>query len=112
MRTHGQVLWDFVQEWLKKAEDDLRAADLLLDAQFDNYETAAFHAQQAAEKFIKAYLVRLQVEIPKTHEIGNLLEPRREGAYPFTTPEKLIIDFQGCIRVYQRPEVALGRGIP
>ena len=33
-----------------------------------------FHCQQATEKYIKAYLVRHQVEFPKTHDIAKLLE--------------------------------------
>jgi HEPN domain-containing protein len=35
---------------------------------------AAFHAQQAAEKFLKAFLVRHQIEFPKTHDVGELLD--------------------------------------
>jgi HEPN domain-containing protein len=35
-----------------------------------DYENAGFHAQQAAEKFIKALLVRHQIEFPKTHSIA------------------------------------------
>jgi HEPN domain-containing protein len=34
----------------------------------------AFHAQQAAEKYLKAVLVWQQIEFPKTHDIGRLLE--------------------------------------
>ena len=33
----------------------------------------AFHAQQAAEKYLKALLTRHQVEFPKTHVIRRLL---------------------------------------
>lgn len=35
---------------------------------------AAFHAQQAAEKFLKAVLVWHQVEFAKTHDIGRLVD--------------------------------------
>lgn len=72
MRTKEQVIWDFVQEWLRKADNDLRAAKFLLEKEFQDYEASAFHAQQCAEKAIKAYLVRHQVEFPKTHDIGRL----------------------------------------
>lgn len=36
------------------------------------FEAIGFHAQQAAEKFIKSALVRYQIEFPKTHDIGRL----------------------------------------
>jgi len=42
---------------------------VLLKEGFEDYENVGFHAQQAAEKFIKAFLVRHQIEFPKTHDI-------------------------------------------
>lgn len=41
---------------------------------------AAFHAQQAAEKFLKAVLVWHQIEFPKTHDISRLLDLVRPAA--------------------------------
>ncbi|ACY49025.1 HEPN domain-containing protein [Rhodothermus marinus] len=73
-RTREQVVWDFVREWLRKAEGDLRAAEHLLALEQEDYFVTAFHAQQAAEKFLKAFLVRHQIPFPKTHDIGFLLE--------------------------------------
>lgn len=73
-RTREQVIWDFVQGWLQKAEGDMRAAEHLLEVKQEDYSTAAFHAQQAAEKFLKAFLVRYQVVFTKTHDIQQLLE--------------------------------------
>lgn len=72
-RTREQVIWDFVQGWLRKAEGDLRASELMMGADLEDWFAAAFHAQQAAEKFLKAFLVRHQVFFPKTHDIGQLL---------------------------------------
>lgn len=72
-RTPEQVIWDFVQQWLRKAEGDLRAAEHLLALEQEDRFTAAFHAQQAAEKFLKALLVRHQIPFPKTHDLGELL---------------------------------------
>ncbi len=45
------------QDWLRFAEADLKAADLL--QRFDDFPTAihAFHCQQAVEKGLKAFLV-------------------------------------------------------
>lgn len=72
MRQPEQVVGDFVQQWLKKANSDLQAAKLLCTGELEDYFTGGFHAQQAAEKYIKAFLVRHQVEFPKTHDIGRL----------------------------------------
>ncbi len=72
MRTPEQVQWDFVQQWLNKAHEDLEAARVLLKSDFEGYESVGFHAQQAVEKFIKAVLVRHQIELQKTHDIALL----------------------------------------
>lgn len=74
MRTPEQVRWDFVQQWLDKAHKDLQAATILFSSNIEDYDNVGFHAQQAAEKFIKALLVRYQIEFPKTHSIGVLLQ--------------------------------------
>jgi HEPN domain-containing protein len=73
-RSPDQVIWDFIQGWLQKAEGDLRAAERLLDFKQPDYFTSAFHAQQAAEKFLKALLVRHQIYFPKTHNIQQLVD--------------------------------------
>ena len=65
MRTPEQVKWDFVQQWLGKAQKDLRAATILLNGELEDFDPVGFHAQQAAEKFIKAVLVRHQLNFPK-----------------------------------------------
>ena len=72
MRNREQVIWDFVQAWLAKAQRDLKAAEILLAAPGELGEMVGFHCQQAVEKFVKAYLVRHQMEFPKTHELTFL----------------------------------------
>ena len=81
MRHPEQVVADFVQQWLKKANLDLQAARLLCAGELDDYFVSGFHAQQAVEKYIKAFLVRHQIEFPKTHDIGRLrqLVARRDA---------------------------------
>jgi HEPN domain-containing protein len=36
-------------------------------------DACCFHAQQAAEKYLKAYLVSKQISFPKTHDLQALL---------------------------------------
>ena len=38
------------------------------------YRLVAYHAQQCAEKYLKAYLVRSDVDFPFTHNLSLLLE--------------------------------------
>jgi HEPN domain-containing protein len=68
------VQWDFVTGWLTKAEEDLAAARLILGGSLSSWDTSSFHSQQAAEKAIKAVLVRHQINFPKSHDIGELLQ--------------------------------------
>jgi len=62
---------DLVKAWLKKAENDLLAAENSIEAKL--YDIAAFHAQQCAEKYLKAFLTYHEVEFEKTHAIEDLL---------------------------------------
>jgi HEPN domain-containing protein len=73
MRSREEVIRDFVQQWIHKAEGDLAAAETLLASEVDDYFPCAFHCQQVAEKFIKAYLVRHQIEFRKIHDLDQLL---------------------------------------
>ena len=69
----SKIIQEVVNEWLERANEDLRVAELLYhDGGF--LAPVAFHAQQAAEKFLKAYLSLLQVEFPKTHDLDKLIE--------------------------------------
>jgi HEPN domain-containing protein len=62
-----------VSEWLRKADLDFRTVDRLCSE--DPFrDIVAFHAQQAAEKYLKALLTRHQVEFPKTHDLRRLLD--------------------------------------
>jgi HEPN domain-containing protein len=63
-----------VAQWLHKAETDLRAAESLLSQAPPLSLPSCFHSQQAAEKYLKAFLTWRQVEFPKTHAIERLLE--------------------------------------
>ncbi len=74
-----------MNQWLDRARDDLLAADLLVDGSLPTYWTASFHAQQAAEKALKALLTRHQIEFVKTHSIGELLQLAEPAASGLST---------------------------
>ena len=72
-RTPEQVIWDFVRGWMMKAAEDYRVAGHFLNLKARDYFVPAFHSQQAAEKYLKAFLVWKQIPFPKTHVIDDLL---------------------------------------
>ena len=63
---------DLVQGWLRKADSDLMAVELALNAGVA-LDAACFHAQQAAERALKAYLLARDVDFPFTHNLARLL---------------------------------------
>lgn len=73
MKPPEEVKREFVRQWLARAGADLRASRHLLGGATSLSYAAAFHAQRAAEKFLKAVLVWRQIEFPKTHDIGRLV---------------------------------------
>ena len=61
-------------EWLRRAQADLRAAELLLaDPDLPRWP-AGFHLQQAAEKALKAVLVARGRAAPRSHDLEQLAE--------------------------------------
>jgi HEPN domain-containing protein len=74
MRPADQVRRDLIRQWITKAEEDLGAAEILILHKPSYLSAVGFHCQQAAEKFLKALLTLNQIEFPKTHDLGALLD--------------------------------------
>ena len=64
---------NFPQRWIEKAKEDIKAAKLLLDSSANLNSIVCFHAQQAVEKALKAFLTKAGVRTGRTHDIGFLL---------------------------------------
>lgn len=73
MKRPEEVKLEFTREWVRKAEGDFNAATHLFDGGENYLFQTAFHAQQSAEKYLKAFLVWHQIEFPKTHDIAKLI---------------------------------------
>ena len=70
--------------WLKSAEEDLDVCERAMQPPL-LLSTSCFHAQQAAEKALKAYLISLGEErAPRTHDLEELAARIRKsgGAAP------------------------------
>ena len=62
------------REWLCFARADLAAAELLLDHEEAAPRIVCFHAQQSAEKALKALLVAEQIRFERTHDLVAVFE--------------------------------------
>jgi len=88
MEVPNERLLRKVSQWVGYADEDLRLAIYALKMRGKGraFRLIAYHAQQCAEKHLKAFLVYHRVDFPYTHNIRKLLELCRERA---TWPESL-----------------------
>lgn len=62
-----------IRDWFRFAQEDLIAAQALLEMNNKNtWRASAFHSQQAAEKAIKGYLAYHKISFTKIHDLGLL----------------------------------------
>ncbi len=61
-----------VRRWLRYAEEDLLAAEAVLETRGMAPRHACWLAQQSAEKAIKAVLIFLQFDFPRRHDLDAL----------------------------------------
>ncbi len=64
----------YLQQWIGKAEEDLLVVQQLMSSEIPIKGPIAYHCQQSAEKFLKAFMLFHSLEIPRTHNIEFLLE--------------------------------------
>jgi HEPN domain-containing protein len=65
---------ELAHEWLIRAEHDLRVAQYLLTMDDPPPESVGFHAQQCAEKALKAYLALHRVLFERRHDLNYLID--------------------------------------
>lgn len=80
-------LTKYVQDWFKRAEDDIKAAELMLhEGGLPN--PICFHAQQSAEKYLKGFLAFHEKHVRKIHDLEILIANCREIDNSFSEIEK------------------------
>ena len=83
-------------EWIRKADEDLKAASYLLKLGKEcPTATIAFHAQQCVEKLLKSLLVARGIDFPKTHDIEKL-----SGLLPLDAIISLPVSDQRTLSIY------------
>lgn len=75
---------DLVRGWLLKADSDLTNAEICLERE-QALDTVCFHAQQAAKKSLKAYLIAYDIEFPFVHNLEKLVELCAQHDAAFST---------------------------
>ena len=61
-----------IENWLDKANEDLAFAKANLEEGLDFYTQICFHFHQAAEKFLKAYIIAKGLNFKKIHDLTKL----------------------------------------
>jgi HEPN domain-containing protein len=68
----NDALREEVRRWRRYAEEGLQTAQQLINRSGGIPRHPAWLAQQAAEKALKAVLIREQIEFPRTHNLNTL----------------------------------------
>ncbi len=71
-------LEDFVKKWILKADNDLKIAKDEIVTKKPTTDMICFHAQQAVEKYLKAFLSFKNKKFRRTHDIAELIELCKE----------------------------------
>lgn len=80
---------EVLAEWVSKAEGDYDTAQRELKVRRKpNYDAVCFHAQQSAEKYLKAFLVSREIEPPRVHNLIELLKlcSNQDGSFELIHP--------------------------
>ncbi len=68
---------EIVQEWLRKADEDYGFASASIEHN-EYYAQICFHFQQAAEKYLKAFIIANKIEFRSIHNLLELFKLCRE----------------------------------
>jgi HEPN domain-containing protein len=106
---------EHAREMIILAQRDFKALQGMLDAETFADEIFGFHAQQAVEKALKAWLSLIGVEYPRTHDLEELLELLEEQVEPILEAFYDLVDLtdfavQFRYRIFEDAEGRLNRG--
>lgn len=74
MRRAGCSMKRSTRDWVAKADADFRTMERESRVRREpNYDDVCFHAQQCAEKYLKARLCEAGLSIPKIHDLVALV---------------------------------------
>jgi len=91
---------EYIRNWLFRANEDIAVINDLINFGTEYYtSTICFHAQQATEKFLKAFLVYHNIDFPRTHDVDYLIsECQKINKNAFNIDLKSLTDFGVSVR--------------
>jgi len=91
---------EYLQHWLFRADEDMDVLNNLVKSGASKYtSTICFHAHQAVEKYLKAFLVYHDVNFPRTHDLDFLLiECQKIDENAFDINLKSLTDYGVSVR--------------
>jgi len=65
---------NYVKSWFTHGDEDLVLVKIILEKEIGSTNLACFHAQQAAEKYLKGFLAHHDLHIRKIHDLEIIIE--------------------------------------
>lgn len=91
---------EYISNWLFRAREDISVMQNLEQSGIEYYvSTICFHAQQAVEKYLKAFLIMYDIDFPRTHDVDYLLlECQKIDANQFDFDFRSLTEFGVSVR--------------
>ena len=78
-----------LRQWFSIADEDLRSAEYLTTMRYPTPDNIiCFPCQQAAEKYLKGFLIKNNIEPPKTHDLMKLVDMCETHSTTFSALKK------------------------
>lgn len=90
-----------VKKWFEIADRDFKSAKALAEKEL--FETALFHCQQAAEKYLKGFLVNAKKQFPKVHDLVYLVKESEKEDKGFKEIESDAFNLTDFAVMYRYP---------
>lgn len=85
---------EMAADWMHKAENDRKTALALLSLEATPSDSICYHAQQMAEKALKALLIYRSVKFQRTHDLDILLDTLNDPDFePYRTNTPLLASY-------------------
>lgn len=68
------MLTKYVKSWFMRSDEDLALIEVLLKEESFFPNPICFHAEQAAEKYLKGFLAHREMHVRKVHDLEILVE--------------------------------------